>query len=286
MASNLLVMQGPKILRPRQPTHTKYLEHPSGMRVELLDTMGDDLAIVNAARVSYGKESQWDEWYFNTELGIYTQEPYFTRHSTFNGLDYYEVPTPATYRLAKNDLGVLGYMMRERHGSPFEMVDFKFRVKAPIKVIWEWVRHRISSFNIMSTRYVEWDKDYYIPQAEEWRRQIGKPGRYTTEQITDGSQYHISVQYEKAMESVFNYYGILIDLGLHKEVAANVLPMGAMTEMIWKVNLRSLLNFLSLRNDEHALKEIQICATMVKTLAESIVPETFRLWNEYERKTP
>lgn len=268
-----------KIIRPFLPEYVTFCEHPSGMKVELIDAMGSDLDIVNAARVSYGKQSQYEDWHWNPELKIYTPEPYMGHTHTFTSM-------PVIYKLAPADLGVLGYMMREHHGSPFEMVVLKFRVKAPIKVIWEWVRHRISSFNIKSTRYVEWDKDFYVPEAAEWRRQVGRPGRYTTETITDGSQYHISVEYERAMESAFNYYGILVGMGLHKEVAANVLPMGAMTEMIWCVNARSLMNFLALRTDSHALQEIQICANMVEELSREVIPVTLDLWTEYGKRAP
>lgn len=256
MMTDFNIQQGPKIIRPFQLATTQFITHPSGMRVELIESMGSDIDIINAARVSYGKESA----YLYDEQGT----PY----------------------LDKRDLGVLRYMMREKHGSPFEMVQLKFRVTAPIKVIWEWVRHRIASYNIKSTRYVEWDKDYYFPQAPEWRRQVGKVGHYTTEQITDGSELHLSVAYEKAMESAFTYYGMLIGMGLHKEVAANVLPMGAMTEMIWSINVRSLLNFLALRTDEHALQEMQLCANMVEALTELIVPNTLALWREYNKQVP
>lgn len=289
---DLTIQKGDEIIRPFLPKYVQKITHPSGMQVELIDAMGDDLSIVNAARVSYGKESKYEDWYWNDCLGIYVREqkyvcrdtlchnnsPDFTGHTSYLGKH--------EYRLKSTDRGVLNYMMRERHGSPFEMVVFKFRVIAPIKVIWEWVRHRISSFNIMSTRYVEWDTDFYTPQAEQWRRQVGKPGNYTTEQITNGDQHRIAAMYAEAMLSAFEYYGMLIDLGLHKEVAANILPMGAMTQMIWTLNLRSLYNFLELRTGSHALEEIQICAQMVEALAETVTPVSFELWREHGKHRP
>lgn len=260
------------------------LVHPSGIRVELIGSMGGDIDIVDAARVSYGKSSEYELWRLNPiNFQFQRYDPYDldSAHThTFKPLhDWHEC-------LSAKDFGLVNFLMRERHGTPFEMVQLKFRVKAPIGVIWEWVRHRIASYNIMSTRYVEWDKDYYIPEAAEWRRSVGKQGNYHYETITDGTQHHISAQYELAMEQAFNHYNILLAQGLAKEVARNVLPMGAMTEMIWSVNLRSLFNFCSLRTDSRALQEIQIPARMVQELASLVVPETMQLWKRHGKMTP
>ncbi len=262
---------------PEQQHISTLRSHSSGMRVELINWMGNDIDIINAARVSLGKQSQYEKWYYNHTSGLYQPEPI-----------YYGSPPTAQWRpmLSVPDDGLLGYLMRERHGTPFEMVQLQFRVRAPIGVVWEWVRHRIASYNVMSTRYVEWDVDYYVPMAEEWRTQVGKVGHYTFEQMDEASAHECFKAYVAAMESAFDYYGILIEKGLAKEVARNVLPMGAMTEFIWSINARSMLNFLSLRNEKHALKEMQICAGMVEDLTGLIIPATLEKWNERERVAP
>lgn len=256
------------------------LEHPSGISVELMDTMNDDLAIVNAARVSYGKETSCEPWYHNKELQQFMKLEINPTHSPIS-------PEDIHYCLSKKDEGVLNYLMKNRHGTPFEMVQFQFRVRAPIGVIWEWVRHRISSYNIKSTRYVEWAKEYYVPEASEWRMQIGKPGHYEYVTIEDPIKVaHLRKIYVKAMEDAFFSYDLLVEGGLAKEVARNVLPMGAMTEMIWSVNLRSLLNFLSLRTAPDALLEIQIASKMVEQLAEDVVPYSISAWRKNEKRAP
>lgn len=253
-------------------------EHPSGMSVELQDWMGSDIDIINAARVSLGKKSEYEWWVQHYTLGFIPLLFLEPHDHAWDGLRYPVLSVP--------DDGLLGYLMRERHGTPFEMVQFKFHVRAPIGVVWEWVRHRIASYNVMSTRYVDWDKDYYIPEMEEWRTQVGKVGHYRFEPMEEIERLNAEDVYVKAMESAFDYYGILLKHGLAREVARNVLPMGAMTEFIWSINARSLMNFLSLRNEEHALKEMQLCAVMVEDLTSLIIPGTLEKWNKQERVAP
>ncbi len=266
-----------KELIPSQRNINLLREHPSGMKVELVDFMGNDLRIINAARVSLLKESKYEYIYYNHTTKEFQKEPIYYGHP----------PTAHAYPiLSVADDGLLGFLMRERHGTPFEKVVFEFRVKAPIGVVWEWVRHRIASYNVASTRYVEWDKDYYTPEAEDWRTQVGKVGHYKFETMDAVKQREAARLYEEAMESAFRYYGLLLDTDLAKEVSRNVLPMGAMTEFMWTINARSLMNFLSLRNEEHALREIQLCAKMVEELAGLVIPVTLEKWNAQERRAP
>jgi thymidylate synthase (FAD) len=269
---NIVLM---KQTRPEQQNISLLREHPSGMRVELTDWMGNDIDIVNAARVSLLKESKYKYLYWNFTTEEFQHDPI-----------YYGSPPRAKMVpiLSVPDDGLLGYLMRERHGTPFEMVQLKFRVKAPIGVVWEWVRHRIASYNVASTRYLEWEKDYYTPEATEWRTQVGKVGHYRFEQLANTEAAELI--YAEAMEKAFEYYGMLIDLDVAKEVSRNVLPMGAMTEFIWSINARSMMNFLSLRNEEHALKEMQICAAMVEELTQLVIPVTLQKWNEQKRVAP
>lgn len=189
------------------------------MKVELLRHMGDDLTIVNAARVSYAKESTWA--------------------TDDDGLRI-------TNALKVSDQGLLNYLMRNRHGTPFEMVQFQFRVHVPIGVAREWMRHRIGSFNEVSTRYVEMARDWYVPPPEAVREQTGKPGHYIMNTITDPA---VVDEIQQRMYTTYKYahnaYEDLLAMGVAKELARNVLPLGLMTQFYWSVNLRSLFNFLS-----------------------------------------
>lgn len=213
------------------------------MKVELLDSMGNDLAVINAARVSLGNESR--------EMG-------------------------------SRERGLMNYLMREHHGTPFEMVDFKFRVHVPIGVSREWMRHR-DSYNEISTRYVEMEPTFYFPENENVRTQVGKPGHYTFETMNHGDASDALGMMNLAYQTAWKQYTAMLKLGVAKEVARNVLPLGIYTQFIWKVNLRSLLNFLKLRLGPTALLEIRQCAQMVFDLIEPIAPATITAWEAWSR---
>lgn len=252
------------------------LTHPTGMSVELLGSLGTDLDIVNAARVSFGKESAYE---------YYRYDPIGQRFACMDRLNANSNIT-WTPCLSVADAGVLNYLMAHKHGTPWEMVQFKFRIHVPIGVVWEWVRHRISSFNVMSTRYVTMAREFYIPLAEQIRHQIGKAGQYKFEAMTAYEAQEILDIYTKSMYDSYTAYEKLLELGLAREVARNVLPMGLFTEFVWSVNLRSLFNFLSLRTAPNALYEIQVPALMVQELASQIVPEAFNAWKRNGKVAP
>lgn len=214
------------------------------MSVELIETMGDDLSIVNAARVSYAKTS--------TEL-------------------------------SDADYGLIGYLARNRHGTPFEMVQFKFRVHVPIGVAREWQRHRIGSFNEMSTRYVEMVPEFYVPPVSAVRTQVGKPGHYEMVAVEHDDAVDVQRVMREAYAQAYTTYASLIATGIAKELARNVLPLGLYTEFIWSVNLRSVFNFLSLRTHETALLEIRREAYNVEGDVKRIVPVAWNAWNENGR---
>jgi len=209
------------------------------MTVELIDHMGDDLSIVNAARVSYGRRST---------------------------------------TLSMADEKLIGYLARYHHGTPFEMVQFTFRVRCPIGEQRDWVRHRIGSFNEISTRYVEMQPDFYVPPLENVRTQIGKPGHYQMAPVDAEKAGLTQLIMQESYERAYADYQRLLDFGIAKELAKFVLPLGLMTEFIWSVNLRSCFNFLSLRNHETALKEIQQDAQTVEYLVEALVPVAYQAW--------
>jgi thymidylate synthase (FAD) len=210
--------------------------------------MGSDLHIVNNARVSFDQESD--------ELGA-------------------------------SERGLLNFLMRERHGSPWESVVFRFDVKAPIFVIREWQRHRISSFNEQSARYSQVPDHYYIPENEYVRQQLGKPGAYFFGQIEDPIVRARTIELiDETQRNAFEAYHQMLDDGIAKELARTVLPVGMFSRMKWTVNLRGLFNFLSLRNHEHAQREIRDYAEAVEKLAAEVCPVAFECFESHGRTCP
>lgn len=215
--------------------------------VRLDDYMADDLSVVNSARVSFGKNS--DE-------------------------------------LSEADKGLINFLMRERHGTPFEHNSFRFHVQCPLFVAREWFRHRIGSFNEFSARYSEVSDEFYVPKPENVRKQSGKPGAYMFEPVdhetahkTIGAITHINnVAYQ-------TYIGLLVD-GVAKEVARSVLPVSMYTQFYWTVNARALMNFLSLRNHSAAQLEIREYAQDVERKFQDKMPVTYQSWVENGRVAP
>lgn len=215
--------------------------------VELIDKLGNELSIVNAAKVSFASYlSEMDE----------------------------------------QAIGLLKFLLKNKHATPFEHVIFKFRIKAPIFVAREWFRHRWSSFNEMSMRYhVPPVNLFYIPEPGNIRRQVGKPGAYSFEPVNNSVLENEVID---AMSSAYGYtesvYRQLLELGIAKEVARAVLPVGQYTEFIWTVNLRSLINFLSLRNEKSAQFEIKEYAAVIENIIKDLMPITYETFIETDRQ--
>lgn len=213
--------------------------------VVLLSSMGSDLDIVNDARISYNRMST---------------------------------------RFDNKDLGVLRYLMQNKHGSPFEHTVFKFKVRCTIKEAREWFRHRWSSFNEVSSRYSPRMEDTYTPERWALRTQKGPAGRYHMEPITDQAiQLRIWDEFEAMYSDAERHYRNLLSLGVAQELASMAYPLGQMTEFVWTVNARSLCNFLSLRTHATAFLELRKKADRVLTLAKPVIPVTFNLWEQFRR---
>ena len=230
-----------------KPYISKRTLHEHG-HVILEKMMGDELDILNNAKVS-----------FNTENDT----------------------------LDDHGKGVLRFLMEHGHGSPWESVVFRFDIKLPIFIMREHVRHRIASLNEHSQRYSKAIEEFYVPELEYIRTQIGKPGSYTFEPISDAmilteAQYLI----EKSQKESFRAYNRLVDIGVAKELARVVIPVGAYTRIKWTINLRSLLNYLSLRNHLDAQKEIVDYAKAVEELVVEQLPYTMEIFNKYGRTSP
>jgi len=174
--------------------------------------------------------------------------------------------------------------MKNRHGTPFEHNSFKFHVKAPIFVVREWQRHRMASYNELSGRYKEFeDLDFYIP--EEFRTQVGQPGAYTFEKWKGNARLAKASMLRHCQDS-FDLYKWYIEAGVAKEQARLVLPLTMYTEFYYTVNARSLMNFLSLRNSEHAMWEIKQYAQVLEALWAEKMPVTAEAFRDNERVAP
>ena len=215
--------------------------------VRLDGALADDLSVVNAARVSFARRR--------------------------------EVMDEA-------DVGLVKFLLRERHGTPFEHNAFRFHVRCPIFVAREWFRHRIGSYNEFSMRYAEAKDDFYVPAAEDVRTQVGKPGAYTFESVPMDLAEKTRGTIEESYRASYAAYEAMLADGVAKEVARSVLPVGIMTEFFWTLNARSLMNFLSLRNQEHAQREIRRYAEAVEALFETRMPVTHRHFVEHGRRAP
>ena len=219
--------------------------------VRLDAVMADDYSVVNSARVSFAKQS--------SEL-----------HEDLSG----------------KDKGLIMFLMRERHGTPFEHNAFRFHVKCPIFVAREWFRHRIGSFNEFSARYSEVPNEFHTPLPDEVRTQVGKPGAYTFEPMGFGTSREVVATIDAHNKHAYRTYQYLLTIGVAKEVARMVLPMSMYTQFYWTVNARSLMNFLSLRTDENAQYEIRQYAEMVEILFREQMPVTWSAWVECGKVCP
>jgi thymidylate synthase (FAD) len=215
--------------------------------VTLLDSMGDDLDIVNSARISFNK-----------------------KHEVFE----------------EGDAKLIDFLLRNRHGTPFEMVEFKFQIRCPLTVAREWFRHRIASYNEISGRYVKQTSECYVPKMEDVRTQKGKPGNYYFEILDEEVAYQAIQLMMRSYEEAYEIYENLLNIGVAKELARNVLPQGMFTEFVFKTNARSLMNFLSLRNDERAMLEIRRYAEEMENDFRKVVPVTYESFVKHGRMAP
>jgi thymidylate synthase (FAD) len=215
--------------------------------VRLDGLMASDLSVANSARVSFGRR---------------------------------------TDSMTDADRGLVRFLMRHRHGTPFEHNAFRFHIRTPIFVAREWFRHRIGSFNEFSMRYAEATDDFYVPAPEAVRTQVGKPGAYSFETVSPELAEATREALASAYASAYSTYRELLDRGVAREVARVVLPVGAYTEFYWTVNARALMNFLSLRSHETAQFEIRTYAETIEQMFAQHMPVTHEAWVENDRIAP
>jgi thymidylate synthase (FAD) len=208
--------------------------------------LASDLAVVNGARVSFNQES--DE-------------------------------------MTDRDAGLIRFLVRERHGSPFEHGYFRFLVKAPLFVVREHHRHRAGhSYNEWSGRYSKMDAEFYIP--DNIRTQVGKPGSYSFEPVDDLVRDEARREIEENAQRAFEAYERMLEQGVAKEVARAVLPLSTYTKYYWSCNPRSLMHFCGLRNHENAQYEIRQYAAAAETFLERLMPVTHAAFVANDRIAP
>ncbi len=191
-------------------------------------------------------------------------------------------------------VGRLRFLMKNRHGTPFEHNSMTFRVEAPIFVLREWHRHRIGvSINEQSGRYRELPPMFYVPPGRRPLTQIGKPGEYQYTAAPGEVFLEADDVITKASRDAYAEYLRLLELGVAREVARIVLPVNIYSSMYWTCNARSLMSFLSLRVDDpgatHPSKpmwEIDQCARMLEKKFGELFPVTADLFNEHGRVSP
>jgi thymidylate synthase (FAD) len=215
--------------------------------VRLDGAMADDLSVVNSARVSFGRRVE--------ELG-------------------------------DADAGLIRFLMRERHGTPFEHNSFRFHVRCPLFVAREWFRHRVGSFNEFSMRYAKATDEFYVPEPDDVRTQVGKPGAYSFEPVDAGLAQATREELQAVYEHAYETYERLVEQGVARELARAAIPVGAYTEFYWTVNARALMNFVSLRAAETAQREIRRYAEAVERLFAERMPITHAAFVANDRTAP
>ena len=213
--------------------------------VRVIDYMGDDAAICQAARVSYGKGT----------------------------------------KSVSNDAGLIKYLMRHWHSTPFEMCEVKFHVKLPVFVARQWIRHRTANVNEYSARYSILDREFYIPEPDALAAQstVNNQGRGETLQGAE-AQKVLDMLREDATRAYDHYEDMLSQdgqKGLARELARMNLPANVYTQWYWKVDLHNLFHFLRLRADSHAQYEIRVFAETMCDIVKDWVPAAYAAFEDY-----
>ncbi|MEM6489986.1 MAG: FAD-dependent thymidylate synthase [Pseudomonadota bacterium] len=215
--------------------------------VRVVDYMGDDAAVVQAARVSYGRGT----------------------------------------KTARDDAGLIRYLMRHWHSTPFEMCEIKLHVKLPIFVARQWIRHRTANVNEISARYSILDREFYVPAAEHMAAQAATNRQGRGEALEPAAAEAVrALLADEAGRSYALYQRLLGEEegenpALARELARMVLPANVYTQWYWKTDLHNLLHFLRLRADAHAQYEIRAYAEAIAGVVEAWVPAVWAAFRDY-----
>jgi thymidylate synthase (FAD) len=212
--------------------------------IRVVDYMGDDAAVVQAARVSYGRG---------------------TRKTT-------------------EDEGLIRYLMRHWHSTPFEMCEIKYHVKLPIFVARQWIRHRTANVNEYSARYSVMDKDYYIPEPAQLALQSSNNRQGRGEVLDEATATRVLALLRDDAEQTYGHYEEMLDesgIGLARELARMNLTLNTYTQWYWKTDLHNLFHFLRLRADAHAQYEIRVYAEAMLETVKAWVPLSYGAFVDY-----
>jgi len=211
--------------------------------VRLVDYLGSDQRIVQSARVSYGEGT----------------------------------------KAVRQDQGLINYLMRNNHTSPFEQVNFTFHVKMPIFVARQWIRHRTGRVNEISGRYSIMADEFYTPDDEHvnFQSDNNRQGRSTKEVPSEiKKEFYSTIKEDQ--ERVSSNYHKLLDLGLARELSRIDLPLSLYTQWYWQMDLHNLFHFLSLRLDEHAQYEIRVYAQIILEMVRKVCPYATEAFENYK----
>ncbi|NEV48996.1 FAD-dependent thymidylate synthase [Wolbachia pipientis] len=209
--------------------------------IRVVDYMGSDSAIVQAARVSYGKGT----------------------------------------KQISQDEALIKYLMRHHHTTPFEMCEIKFHVKLPIFVARQWIRHRTANVNEYSARYSILDNEFYIPKPEHIAKQSDNNKQGSGEAFDPDTSKKIIDSLTNDSNLVYSHYEKFIEQGLAREIARTNLTLNYYTQFYWKIDLHNLLHFLKLRADKHAQYEIRVYAEVMLDIIKKWVPLAYNAFIEY-----
>ncbi|WP_341808352.1 FAD-dependent thymidylate synthase [Wolbachia endosymbiont (group E) of Neria commutata] len=209
--------------------------------IRVIDYMGSDNAIVQAARVSYGKGT----------------------------------------KQISQDEALIKYLMRHHHTTPFEMCEIKFHVKLPIFIARQWIRHRTANVNEYSARYSILDNEFYIPKPEQVAKQSDNNKQGSGEAFDSDISSEIIDSLTNDSNLVYSHYEKFIEHGLAREIARTNLTLNYYTQFYWKIDLHNLLHFLRLRADKHAQYEIRVYAKIMLDIVKKWVPLAYSAFVEY-----
>ena len=216
----------------------------SDSTVELIEWNATDVSVARNAKVSYGKDV----------------DPRLEDEAHVGGL--------------------INFLIREKHLSPLDHGTATFLISTPIFVSREIVRHRSGQYSEISGRYTKWDFEFYVPDSTRPVVQAGKAGQYLFEKGTNTQHGLILKGFERAYSEALETYEQLIDAGVAKEVARDVLPVGLYTRMYVTYNIRNLMHFLDLRGSDQALYEIREVSDKMEAIFKEQMPLTYKAWKE------
>ncbi|MEJ5306094.1 MAG: FAD-dependent thymidylate synthase [Ignavibacteria bacterium] len=210
--------------------------------VRLVDYMGGDESIVQAARVSYGKGT----------------------------------------KTVSEDRTLIRYLMRHQHTTPFEMVELKFHIKLPIFVARQWIRHRTANVNEYSGRYSIMPEEFYVPEESviKYQSTLNKQGR-DSEEVPPEIRKRVLEILLQEQRSAFNGYQEMLEYNIARELARINLPLSLYTQWYWKIDLHNLFHFLKLRMDKHAQYEIRVYAEKMAEIVKAVVPIAYEAFEDY-----